>query len=42
MGDGIAIGPILLGTKKPVHLIGKQTTSRGVVNLTALLSASVD
>lgn len=40
--NGIAIGPILLGTKKPVHLIGKHTTSRGVVNLTALLSASVD
>ena len=40
VGKAISIGPILLGTKKPVHLIGKHTTSRGVVNLTALLSAS--
>ncbi len=40
MCNGISVGPILLGTKKPVHLIGKQSTSRGVVNLTALLSAS--
>ena len=42
VNNAISIGPILLGTKKPVHLIGKHTTSRGVVNLTALLSASAD
>ena len=42
LGNGIAVGPILLGTKKPVHLVGTSATSRGIVNLTALLSASVD
>jgi len=40
LGNGIAVGPILLGTKKPVHLVGTSATSRGIVNLTALLSAS--
>jgi len=42
IGDGISVGPILLGASKPVHLVSRSTTSRGVVNLTALLSASVD
>lgn len=42
IGDAISIGPMLLGTPKPVHLIGTSTSSRGVVNLSAILSASCD
>ena len=40
IGDAISIGPMLLGTPQPVHLIGTSTSSRGVVNLSAILSAS--
>ena len=40
IGGAISIGPMLLGTPKPVHLIGTATSSRGVVNLSAILSAS--
>ena len=40
VGDAISIGPLLLGTPKPVHLIGTSTSSRGVVNMSAILSAS--
>lgn len=42
IGDAISIGPLLLGTPSPVHMIGKSTSTRGVVNLTAILSASCD
>ena len=31
-----SIGPILLGTSKPVHILTPSATSRGVVNMTAL------
>ena len=40
IGNAISVGPMLLGTPKPVHLIGTSTSSRGVVNLSAILSAS--
>lgn len=40
IGDAISIGPMLLGSPKPVHMIGNATSSRGVVNLSAILSAS--
>jgi malate dehydrogenase (oxaloacetate-decarboxylating)(NADP+) len=35
-GDGITIGPILLGTAKPVHIITPSSTVRRIVNMTAL------
>jgi malate dehydrogenase (oxaloacetate-decarboxylating)(NADP+) len=35
-GSGIAIGPVLLGCAKPVHIITPTTTVRRLVNLTAL------
>ena len=40
--NGISVGPILLGTPKPIHMIGKNVSTRGIVNLTAILSASCD
>ncbi|HYM33820.1 MAG TPA: NADP-dependent malic enzyme, partial [Steroidobacteraceae bacterium] len=35
-GNGIAIGPILLGCAKPVHILTPSTTVRRIVNMTAL------
>ena len=42
LANGISVGPILLGTRIPVHAITKTITPRGIVNLTSLVSASVD
>jgi malate dehydrogenase (oxaloacetate-decarboxylating)(NADP+) len=36
VGDGITVGPILLGTAKPVHILSPTATVRRVVNMTAL------
>jgi malate dehydrogenase (oxaloacetate-decarboxylating)(NADP+) len=35
-GDGITIGPVLLGAAKPVHIITPSSTVRRIVNMTAL------
>ena len=35
-GGGIAIGPVLLGAAKPVHILTPSTTVRRLVNMTAL------
>ncbi|MEW6164997.1 MAG: NADP-dependent malic enzyme [Pseudomonadota bacterium] len=35
-GDGITVGPILLGTAKPVHILTSTATVRRLVNMTAL------
>lgn len=34
--DALHVGPILLGTAKPAHILTTSVTSRGVVNMTAL------
>ena len=36
MMDALHVGPILLGTAKPAHILTPSVTSRGVVNMTAL------
>jgi len=36
MMDALHVGPILLGTAKPAHVLGQSVTSRGVVNMAAL------
>lgn len=36
IGQGLAIGPILLGLSKPAHILTPSTTSRGIVDLTSL------
>jgi malate dehydrogenase (oxaloacetate-decarboxylating)(NADP+) len=41
-GDGIAIGPILLGTDKSVHVLTSSATVRRIVNMSALAVASVE
>ena len=38
-GDGITIGPILLGAARPVHIITPSATVRRIVNMTALTVA---
>ena len=39
-GDGITVGPILLGAAKPVHILTTSVTVRRIVNLTALIVAA--
>ncbi|GGF82650.1 MULTISPECIES: NADP-dependent malic enzyme [Rhizobium] len=36
MMEGLHVGPILLGTAKPAHILSQTVTSRGVVNMAAL------
>ena len=35
-GNGVAVGPVLLGAAKPVHILTASATVRRVVNMTAL------
>ena len=41
-GGGIAIGPVLLGAAKPVHILTPSATVRRVVNMTALTVADAN
>ena len=41
-GQGVSIGPILLGAARPVHILTPTATVRGIVNMTALTAASAD
>jgi malate dehydrogenase (oxaloacetate-decarboxylating)(NADP+) len=34
--DGLPIGPLLLGTAKPVHVVSPSVTARGILNISAL------
>jgi malate dehydrogenase (oxaloacetate-decarboxylating)(NADP+) len=36
-GNGVAIGPILLGCARPVHVLTPSATVRRIVNMTALV-----
>ena len=36
MTGGVAIGPILMGLDKPAHILTSASTSRRVVNMTAI------
>jgi len=40
-GNGVTIGPILLGTAAPAHILTPSATMRRVVNMTALAVADV-
>ncbi|MEX2449566.1 MAG: phosphate acyltransferase, partial [Rhodospirillales bacterium] len=39
LGDGLAIGPILIGIARPAHILTPSVTARGIVNMTALAVA---
>ncbi len=41
-GGNIAIGPVLLGANKPVHILTATTTVRRIVNMTALTVADAN
>ena len=34
--DGLPVGPILLGTSRPIHVLVPSVTARGIVNLSAI------
>jgi len=36
LGDGLAIGPMLMGTRQPAHIVTPSTTVRGLLNMTAV------
>jgi malate dehydrogenase (oxaloacetate-decarboxylating)(NADP+) len=40
LANGVSVGPILLGMNKPIHILSRTVTTRGVINLSAL--AAVD
>ncbi len=39
LGDGLPVGPILVGTAAPVHILNSSVTARGVVNMSAVAVA---
>ncbi|MCW5609779.1 MAG: NADP-dependent malic enzyme [Rubrivivax sp.] len=41
-GGGIAVGPVLLGAAKPVHVLTASATVRRIVNMTALTVADAE
>lgn len=42
LGGGVSIGPILVGARKPVHVVTESVTVRGLVNMTALTVAQTE
>ncbi len=40
LGEGLSVGPILLGMARPIHIVTPSISTRGLVNMTAL--AAVD
>ncbi|CAM9951863.1 unnamed protein product [Discosporangium mesarthrocarpum] len=36
LGDGLAVGPVLLGAARPVHVLTPSVTARGILNMTAV------
>jgi malate dehydrogenase (oxaloacetate-decarboxylating)(NADP+) len=34
--DGLHVGPMLLGTAQPAHVLTSSVTARGILNMTAL------
>ncbi|NKC29363.1 NADP-dependent malic enzyme [Falsiroseomonas selenitidurans] len=41
-GEGLQVGPILLGMAKPIHVLVPSVTARGIVNMTALAAAQAN
>jgi malate dehydrogenase (oxaloacetate-decarboxylating)(NADP+) len=35
-GEGVTVGPFLLGAEKPVHILTPSATVRRIINMTAL------
>jgi len=41
LGNGVLVGPILLGTRKPAHILTSSANVRTIVNMTAIAAADV-
>ena len=41
-GDGVTVGPFLLGAEKPVHILTPAATVRRIINMTAVASANAN
>ncbi|MGG5809957.1 NADP-dependent malic enzyme [Falsiroseomonas sp. CW058] len=41
-GEGLQVGPILLGMARPIHVLVPSVTARGIVNMTALAAAQAN
>ncbi len=41
LGDGVSVGPILLGVNKPAHILTASATVRRIVNMTAVSGVDV-
>jgi malate dehydrogenase (oxaloacetate-decarboxylating)(NADP+) len=39
-GEGVTVGPFLLGASKPVHILTPAATVRRIINMTAVASAN--
>ena len=39
MTNALAVGPILMGTRVPAHILAPSTTSRGIVNMAAIAAS---
>ena len=39
MNNALAVGPILMGPNAPAHILAPSTTSRGIVNMTAIAAS---
>ncbi len=42
VAEGVPVGPMLLGMKKPVHIVTNAVRVRGLVNMTAYAAASAN
>ncbi len=38
MGEGLTIGPVLMGVNAPAHILTPSTTARGILNIAALVA----
>ncbi|KVT29334.1 malic enzyme [Burkholderia ubonensis] len=41
-GEGVTVGPLLLGASKPVHILTPAATVRRIINMTAVAAANVN
>ena len=41
-GEGVRLGPMLLGMARPIHVLVPSVTARGIVNMTALAAAQAN
>ena len=39
LNNALPVGPILMGTKYPAHILAPSVTSRGIVNMAAIAAA---